>query len=55
MPKDGVSTLGLQIAQSRSYLYTSRPNVGIIYVLGAMRLWLFVFRNRTSGFGHLDP
>ena len=31
----GVS-LGLQIAQTRSYLYTLRPKVGIIYVLGAM-------------------
>ena len=29
-------SLGLQIAQSRSYLYTLRPKVGIIYILGAM-------------------
>ena len=29
-------TLGLQIAQSRSYLYTLRPKVGIFYVLGAI-------------------
>ena len=26
--------LGLQIVQSRSYLYTSGPNVGFIYILG---------------------
>ena len=32
-------TLGLQIAQSRSYLYTLRPKVGIIYILGAMGVW----------------
>ena len=28
--------LGLQIAQSRSYLYTLGPKVGIIYLLGAL-------------------
>ena len=28
-------TLGLQTAQSRSYLYTLGPKVGIIYILGA--------------------
>ena len=27
-------TLGLQIAQSRSYLHTAGPKVGIIYILG---------------------
>ena len=32
----GLQTLGLQIAQSRSYLDTSGPKVGIIYVLGAL-------------------
>ena len=31
-------TLGLQIAQSRSYLYTLRPKVGIICILGALGL-----------------
>ena len=37
-------TLGLQIAQSRSYdLHTLDPNVGIIYVLGAL------------GIAHLSP
>ena len=29
-------TLGIQIAQSRSDLYTLRPKLSIIYVLGAM-------------------
>ena len=29
-------TMGLQIAQSRSYLYTLGPKVGIIHVLGAL-------------------
>ena len=29
-------TIELQIAQSRSYLNTSRPKVGIIYILGAL-------------------
>ena len=28
-------SLRLQVAQSRSYLYTLRPKVGIIYILGA--------------------
>ena len=28
-------TLGLQIAQSRAYLYTLGPKVGLIYMLGA--------------------
>ena len=31
-------TLGLQIAQSRSYLCTVGPKVGIIYVLGLLGL-----------------
>ena len=31
-------TLVLQIAQSGSYLYTLRPIVGIIYILGAIVL-----------------
>ena len=34
-PEEGV-TLGLQIAQSRSYLYTLGPKVGIICILGAL-------------------
>ena len=29
-------TLGLQIAQSRSYLHTLGPKVGIIYIHGAL-------------------
>ena len=29
-------SLGLQIAQSRSYLYTLGPQVGIMYILGAL-------------------
>ena len=29
-------SLGLQIAQTRSYSYTLGPKVGIIYVLGAL-------------------
>ena len=29
-------TLGLQIAQSRSYSYALRPKVGIMYIFGAM-------------------
>ena len=29
-------SLGLQIAQSRSYLYTLGPKVGSIYILGAL-------------------
>ena len=37
-PKPFFFTLGLQIAQSRSYLYTLRPKVCIVYILGAMGL-----------------
>ena len=29
-------SLGLQIAQSRSYMYTLGPKVGIVYILGAL-------------------
>ena len=37
-PLASTLTLGLQIAQSRSYLYTLGPKVGIIYILGALGL-----------------
>ena len=30
------TSLGLQIAQSRSYLHTLGPKVGMIYILGAI-------------------
>ena len=36
-------SLGLQLAQSRSYFHTLRPKVSIIYILGAL------------GYGHLNP
>ena len=36
----GIFALGLQIAQSRSYLYTLGPKVGSIYILGALGLGL---------------
>ena len=32
---ESLLTLGLQIAQSRPYLYTLGPKVGIIYIHGA--------------------
>ena len=35
-------TLGLQIAQSRPYLHTLGPKVGLIYIDGAPGLWLGV-------------
>ena len=35
-PQAGAVSLGLQMAQSRSCLYTLRPKVGIIYTLGAI-------------------
>ena len=33
------TSLGLQISQSRPYLHTSGPKVGIIYIHGALGLW----------------
>ena len=39
-PLGSRTTLGLQIAQSRSYLYTLGPEVGIIHILGALGLCL---------------
>ena len=36
--KGMIYTLRLQIAQSRSYLYTLGPKVGIMYILGALRI-----------------
>ena len=33
-------SLGLQIAQSRPYLYTLGPKVGIIYIHGAPGIWM---------------
>ena len=32
----GSSALGLQIAQSRSYLYSLGPKVSVIYILAAL-------------------
>ena len=45
-------TLGLQIVQSRSYLYTLGPKVGIIYILGALGICFEEHRfTRPSGHG----
>ena len=37
-----IISLGLQIAQSREYLHTLGPKVGILYILGALGLWFGV-------------
>ena len=36
-----IVSLGLQIAQSRSYLHTLGPKVGIIYILGALGFFVY--------------
>ena len=41
-------TLGLQIAQSRSYLYTLGPEVGNIYILGALGIRKKELKKKTK-------
>ena len=45
-------SLRLQIAQSRSYLYTLGPKVGVIYILGAVGYGCCI-RNRNCGLGYV--
>ena len=48
-------SLGLQIAQSKSYLCTLEPKLGIVYVLGALGFGPNQFRVPLKRISYRDP